>query len=391
MDKYIYLDNNGNVPMDITTINSMLQCINVGNPSAIFFKESTNKIIDYFNSIVCELVGITLSKYNIIITSSASESNSTFLDEFVNMYNTNGKIPKILSSLTEHHSVLSKLQTLSTLKKCEVHYFQSNDAIKITDLHNWVAAYGSPNLICLMTVNNETGEINRIDEISRYCSAKGIAIYSDCAQVLGKYRINDFVNRLDGFCLSMQKIGGPIGVGVLCIKKTLSDRTLPIITGTQNNGLRGGTYNIAGIYASYNAMKIISTKKISDLITLRNKFNMTIKKYFDIVHYSKFNGTVQSDTIVIFNPENSVPSCILCCIIINKTIICGQMLQEFLFSRNIIVGLGSACNGNNNSSVLSSRNIDPKLLTGVIRISMFYNNTLDDIDKLCFTLSKYSE
>lgn len=100
-------------------------------------------------------------------------------------------------------------------------------------------------LVCVMAVNNETGCIQPLEEISRLCRARGIYLFSDCVQAAGALDLKRLCALCDAAALSGHKIYGPKGTGVLVVKKGVPLAPL-IAGGEQERGLRGGTSNVAG-------------------------------------------------------------------------------------------------------------------------------------------------
>ncbi|MDE6274365.1 MAG: cysteine desulfurase [Clostridiales bacterium] len=101
------------------------------------------------------------------------------------------------------------------------------------------------NLVCVMAVNNETGCIQPIEEISALCSSRGVLLFSDCVQAACTLDLKEIIGVCDAISLSAHKIGGPKGTGVLVVKNGVKMRSL-IVGGEQERSLRGGTLNVAG-------------------------------------------------------------------------------------------------------------------------------------------------
>ena len=101
-------------------------------------------------------------------------------------------------------------------------------------------------LVCVMAVNNETGVVQPLKEISALCRPRGILLFSDCVQAAGELDLKELLMYCDAIALSAHKIYGPKGTGALVVKKGAKLR--PLITGgQQERKLRGGTLNVAGI------------------------------------------------------------------------------------------------------------------------------------------------
>lgn len=109
-------------------------------------------------------------------------------------------------------------------------------------------------LVCVMAVNNETGCIQPLKEISALCKAHGVALFSDCVQAAGELDLKEILSYCDGIALSAHKIYGPKGVGALVVKKGVMLQRL-LAGGEQERSLRGGTLNVAGIVGFATALE----------------------------------------------------------------------------------------------------------------------------------------
>jgi cysteine desulfurase len=97
----------------------------------------------------------------------------------------------------------------------------------------------SPALVAIQHVNNETGVIQAIAEISAVVRGAGSLLLADCAQSAGKLPLPD----VEFIAISAHKLGGPPGVGALLVR----DLSLLHATGGQERGYRRGTENLPGI------------------------------------------------------------------------------------------------------------------------------------------------
>lgn len=101
-------------------------------------------------------------------------------------------------------------------------------------------------LVAVMAVNNETGCVQPIEEIAEKVHARGALLFSDCVQAACTLDLRELLRSADAISLSAHKMGGPKGVGLLCVKRGAPLRPL-LAGGEQERSLRGGTLNVAGI------------------------------------------------------------------------------------------------------------------------------------------------
>lgn len=92
----------------------------------------------------------------------------------------------------------------------------------------------------LMWVNNETGAVQPIDDLVAACRRAGAWSHTDAVQALGHVPIDFAPGGPDLMSLSAHKVGGPVGIGALLVRRELSPA--PVLHGGgQERGIRSGT------------------------------------------------------------------------------------------------------------------------------------------------------
>ncbi|WP_159910764.1 aminotransferase class V-fold PLP-dependent enzyme [Pantoea sp. 18069] len=103
-------------------------------------------------------------------------------------------------------------------------------------------------LVCTMAANNETGVISDLDAIAEIVGGSPALWLVDGVQALGKLPLKLVERRIDYAPFSGHKFYAPKGIGLLYVRAGAP--FTPLLTGGgQEDGLRGGTENIAGIAA----------------------------------------------------------------------------------------------------------------------------------------------
>ena len=103
-----------------------------------------------------------------------------------------------------------------------------------------------------MHSNNEVGSIQPVGEIAKIAAELNLPIHTDAVQSFGKIPLSFKELNVTAMSLSAHKIGGPLGIGALVLKKGL-DLTPVLHGGGQERDLRSGTLDtpaIAGFAAA---------------------------------------------------------------------------------------------------------------------------------------------
>jgi len=200
-----------------------------------FMKESLDKsrerLLDYFN--------LSPLDFSVIYCSGATEALNVIIK---GLFFSSGK-RRIVTSELEHKAVLETVQYLETLG-AEVVYVPHNDegVIQTSAIDKML----NDDTLCvvLMHVNNETGEINDVEEVSALCSKYKVPFICDTTQSVGKEVIN--FSKFDAFVGSAHKFGAPFGTGFIIKRRTIHIEKI-FHGGSQEASYRPGTHNLPGI------------------------------------------------------------------------------------------------------------------------------------------------
>ena len=286
--------------------------------------------IEECREILAELVGCEADE--IIFTSGASESNNTVIRTFSGH--------EIETSPLEHHSILE------TAKVCR--------------------GDKRPKLYSYMLVNNEIGEILKLPVVR-----EGELLHSDLTQALGKIPINVRELGLDYATFSAHKIGGPVGVGALYVRKGVPFEPL-IIGGNQEKKRRGGTYNTVGIIGFKAALEKVRDDKTWELYDtkVRELRDELARRILKEIPGSSLNTEIERG--------KSLPN------ILNMSFAAaeGESIQLYLDAEGVIVSTGSACAAGDikPSHVLMAKTGDAEVAHSSIRFSFGLENTINDIN-----------
>ena len=239
----IYLDMQATTPTDPRVLDAMLPFLTglYGNPHSRThaYGWETEKAAEQAREHIANLIGADPKE--IIFTSGATESNNMSLKGVARFFGRSGKKKHIITSQTEHKCVLDSARHLQD-EGFDVTYLpvKSNGLIDLEELE--AAMRPDTALVSIMTVNNEIGVIQPMEEIGRLCRSKKVFFHSDGAQAVGKMPIDVNKWNVDLMSISAHKIYGPKGIGACYVRRRPRVRIDPIISGGgQERGLRSGT------------------------------------------------------------------------------------------------------------------------------------------------------
>lgn len=378
----IYLDSNANYPVSNTTLSKFSEGCKKNNISS-YIDEKTAIEINNLKHVISFLIKDINENYDIIFTSGGSESNSTFINHFFYESIIKGEIPTFLCMTSEHSSITEFLKKLENDNVAKIIWIKPKWTGEFpTEIFgDLLSNCGKNACVICQSVNSETGCIQDIeyiqDFINKFNRKTNSNIYFAVDNVQGFARIN-YPNSVGDFIsISFHKIGAPVGFGALLVRNDIELN--PLIAGKQNNGKRGGTYNIGSIFAVNQALKEFKYNKccsICSYFTDLLNTNTNVIQYGDYMKLKNKKGAF----IVTFNAKRKLHHVMLICIVVNGEGLCGKKVKKLFEEKGIIIGTGSACNTNEKkkSGMASSDIIFSK---SFLRFS-FYQNTKIEVKKV---------
>lgn len=376
----VYLDNAATTAMSEAALNALTEVSSnmYGNPSSVYgFGRRTKKILDESRKIIANCIGAEPEE--IYFTSCGTES-----DNWVILKASEDK-NKIITSVVEHHAVLYPAENQQKSGKEVV--FLPVDSKCLVDITELLAALDTcPVLVSVMFQNNEVGAIQNIEKITEIVHGNNpdSLVHTDAVQAVGHIKIDVKRMGIDLLSASAHKFNGPKGIGFLYINKKCSIAPY-VIGGGQENGMRSGTENVAGIYSMAKALEenVANMESIHAHISNLDSIlrNLLAEQNIEF----KINGDSTSRAAGILNI--SIPG------------IDGEGLLNMLDMHDICISIGSACNSKSQdrSHVLLAMGLDEERIDSSVRISIGRFNTEDDIRSLvkwisnCYKIAKLAE
>ncbi|CAN2185955.1 NifS Cysteine sulfinate desulfinase/cysteine desulfurase and related enzymes [Candidatus Nanopelagicaceae bacterium] len=267
----VYLDHAATTPMFDVAIEAMNSALRkLGNPSSLHTEgRSTRKDVEDAREKVAQAVGCLASE--VIFTGSGTEADNAAIKGL--FWHSDKKV--ILVSSIEHHAVLDPAHWLAEHEGAELIQIPVNTdgVIDLDFVRKTVAERGSEiALISVMHSNNETGVIQPIADIVTI--AGEIPVHCDAVQSFTKVPLSFKDLGLFAMTISGHKVGGPLGIGALILRRAVEIPAL-LHGGGQERDIRSGTLNAPSIVAFASAVeaKLYNAKKIA---ALRDSFEVGV-------------------------------------------------------------------------------------------------------------------
>ena len=262
--------------------------------------------------------------------------------------------------------------------KLNIKYIELNDDYEVILDNVKKAITDKTKVISIAHVSNVVGDIRPIKEIIEYAHEKGILVVIDGAQSVPHIKVDVQELDIDFLAFSAHKMCGPTGVGVLYGKEELLNNIKPLVYGGGMNAsfsddgirvykelphlLEAGTPNIADVIAFGRVIEYLNNIGIENI----TRHEHELKKY-------AIKKLEQNPNLIIYN-KNSESGIIT----LNYKDIFAQDLAIYLNKYNICVRAGNHC------AKILKEEIKVK---NTCRISLYFYNTKEEIDKLCVALN----
>jgi len=363
----IYMDYQATTPTDPRVVEAMLPYFSgkFGNPHSRdhAFGWEAEDAVEHARGQVAALLGA--DPREIIFTSGATESNNLALKGAAHFHAERKN--RVVTTTIEHKCVLETCKRLQR-EGFDVEYLDVGPD-GLLDLDELRAAVNEQtSVVSVMGVHNEIGVIQPLAEIGEICSDAGAYFHTDCAQAVGKIPLDVEAMHIDLLSLSGHKVYGPMGIGVLYVRRRPRVRLEPIFDGGgQERGLRSGTLPAPLCVGVGEACEIAGKEMAEEaerLSGLRNRLMDGLRKAIPDLH---LNG----------DAERRIPGSL-------NVSFPGVPAQDLMAGLSgVAVSSGSACTSASvePSYVLRALGLSDELANASIRIGLGRFTTEDEVDR----------
>lgn len=356
----IYLDNNSTTFLDPQVFAAMEPILTgkIGNPSSIHrYGQTAKALLAKATKEVAAYFGVRTTE--VIFTSGATEALNMVIRSAP-------KGSHIITSSLEHIAVMEALK----FTECAVTYLDPHPGMGAINLEQIKGALlPETTMIALMAVNNETGAKTDLEAIAAFAEERGLSFVVDGVSALGKGRWS-MPRGCSAACFSGHKIHGPTGVGLAIIRKSMKRRPL-IVGGPQQQNMRGGTENLAGIIGFAKALSLMPERGF-EMERLQNRFEEGLRAALPdlVIHCESGPRICNTSNVAFLGVE-------------------GEMLLMQLDLAGIAASHGSACSSGSlePSRVLLNMQVPSNVARSSLRFSLSRFTTGDEIEQAISIIS----
>ena len=362
-----YLDNAATTALSQEMKEYLISMLDIfGNPSSAHSEGSkSNRLIEEVREKVAKFINAG-SRENIYFTSSGSASNTLGIWGYAVANRCN-----ILYSPTVHKSILKTIDNLAKLYNTNVYELKVDryGKIDIGYLYHMLDMVQGNVLVAVEYSNSEIGTVQDIKLISRIVHKYGERLFVDCTGSISSIPLDVVGLNVDIATLSAHKIGALKGVGVLYKKTDIT--MLPIVFGSQEQGLFAGTENVLGILSLGKAIDLMNYNKTS----YNRDFVWGNIKNIDGV--SLVGSPLDKNRLI-----NNLYICI-------KDVKGSEIVALMDDVYKIQISTGSACNNGSPtpSSTALAIGLSEEEANSCVRISFSGNETEDELKEFCKNFS----
>jgi len=357
----------------------------LGNASSLHASgRASRRVVEESRELIAERLGSRPSE--VVFCSGGTEANNLAIKGL--FWARRAQDParnRVVFSSIEHHALLDPVTWLAKHEGAEIDMTPVDSAgrVQVDALRTAVSRDpGTVAAITTMWANNEMGTIQPIDKVVEIAREFGIPVHSDAVQAAGYVPIDFAARHLDAMTVTAHKLGGPVGVGALVIRREID--AVPLLHGGgQERDIRSGTIGVALIAAFARALDLTVQRQDETSTRIERLRQRLVDGVRHLVPDAVVNGDPES------GPDHRLPN------IAHVTFPgCeGDAMLMLLDAQGVECSTGSACDAGvpQPSHVLLAMGYDERAARGSLRFSLGHTSTEADVDRLLAALPAVHE
>lgn len=377
----VYLDNAATAPMPEAVLAAYTEAAKLCGNAASLHRDGQHarKLLEQAREDLAEVVGC--QPLEVVFTSGGTESSNMAIKGFYWAQNSQGHSRKsMISSPIEHKATSACLLWLERTQGAFLHYVDADEhgLLSYDDWQNAALEYsGKAALATFLWAHNEIGVIQPAKELIASMEEQKIGVYVDGVCALGALPINFQSLGCAAMGFSAHKIGGPLGIGALIVR-----RFEPIVPlthgGEQELGRRSGTVNVPGAVAFSVAAQLAERERVASAKRECELSKRLVEGILGQIPNAQLTG-----------PELGCENRLASNVHVRFPDVLSDVMLFLLDEKNICVSSGSACHAGitQPSAVLGAIGLEGDAGNGAIRFTFGKNTSVEDIDYVLHVLS----
>ncbi len=283
-----YLDHAASSPLSVAVVAAMAEAFGqVGNPSSLHQAGRTaRRLLEEARESVAADLGARAGE--VVFTSGGTEANNLAL------LGARGEQRRELAiSAIEHASVAGVDRAGGGVVVLPV------DGAGQLLLERVPGLIGTDTaLVSVMWVNNETGVRQPVAEIGELAHRVGALAHSDAVQAFGHLELDFAASGLDLLTVSAHKLGGPVGIGALLVRRGVELRPSGF-GGGQEARLRSGTVPVALAVGFAVASRVASDQREAEAHRLAQLRDRLVAAVNGVVPQVRLNSSAQGSPAIV--------------------------------------------------------------------------------------------
>ena len=374
----VYLDNAATTCVSDTAFEAMEPFLRgaFGNPSALYAEARAARVaVEQAREEIASLIGA--APHEVYFTSCGTESDNWAIKGGMRAQaKAKGRKGRFVTSAFEHPAVLNSARALAD-EGFDVAYASVTDGGMVDEASFAQALGNEADLTSVMLANNEVGTIQPIARLSELAHGVGARFHCDAVQAFAHIPVNVNDLGVDYLSVSGHKFHAPKGVGFLYVREGAPLEPF-MDGGHQEDAMRGGTENVAGIVAMAAAAREACENMASDAARIAALRDELEQRILAEIAETCVNGTAPR-----------VPGTLN----VSFMGIDSASLVELLDERGVCAAGGSACSSHEGepSHVLVAMGLSSERTQSALRFSLSSETTEDDIDYTMSALKACSD
>ncbi|APW61727.1 cysteine desulfurase family protein [Paludisphaera borealis] len=364
----IYLDHNATTPLDPRVLEAMRPYfLSAGNAESRHSAgRRARRAWDEAREATAGVLGAFADE--VVFTSGGTEANNLAV---LGLARGDDGPGRIVSSPIEHPAVAEPIAFLESRGFAVDRPDVDAEGLADADL---MASYfdDRTRLAALMLANNETGALQPVARLAELAATRGVPVHTDAVQAVGRIPVDFHALGVATLAASAHKFHGPVGVGLLLIRRgvKLAPR---LFGGGQQQGRRPGTAPVPLVVGLATALELWRAESETRIAT-----------------WARLSHRLEAGLIAALGPDRVVPNGPLDrarrlpqTVNLGFVGIEGEALMIQLDLAGVAVSLGSACASGSTqpSPTLVAMRVPPDRLRSSVRFSLGASTTESDVDE----------